>query len=294
MQKILFLHQILDMKIRLVGFAILLFFSFQAWSQFINTYPQINGQGGAGVADISHTYIDVNPAVAAWCEDPTLHTNYFAHFLFTEISDENITFIYPLKNKQGTFAGELLYTGFSALHTMGMKVNFAKQFGDKFSLGLNFDYFQLATDQEYYGRKNSFTFEAGAQYKLNEKLVLGTYLFNPIQPKLSVITNERIPFVFVTGAVYHFNDNFVLLADIKKIQKQEPTGHVGFRYSFSSKVQLQTGTSLNPLGIHAGSIFILPKLHLSWSLQYQPILGFSSGIGIMYSFNRQSKSSSYE
>jgi len=290
----LFLQQISSMKIRFVSIIFVLIVSLHAWSQFINAYPQISGQGGAGVADLSHAYIDVNPAVVAWIEEPTIHTNYFARFLLTELSDENITFIYPLKNKQGTFSGELLYTGFSALHTVGTKINFAKQFGEKFSLGLNFDYFQLATDQEYYGRKNSFTFEAGAQYKLNEKLILGTYLFNPIQPKLSVIVNERIPLVFVTGAAYRFNDNFVMLADIKKIQKQEPTGHVGFRYSFSSKVQLQTGTSLNPFGIHAGSIFTLQKLHLSWSIQYQPILGFSSGIGIMYALNRQPKNSSYE
>ncbi|MCX7697761.1 MAG: hypothetical protein N2Z72_08750 [Bacteroidales bacterium] len=270
-------------------YSMFLFIILLSKAQITSTQAFLQGQGGAGVADGTHPFIDANPSVSAWSENPTIIVGYFARFFMHELSDRTLTFIYPLPESLGTTSIQIFQSGFPALHMTGSKLNFAKNFGEKFSFGLNFDYYQLGTNVEYYGKKHLFILEAGSQFKVNNKLSLGTYVFNPIQPSISQVTHERLPGKIICGTTYYFSDKMLLSIDISKMINQQLSGHVGLRFTLNSRVRLTTGTSFNPFQWHMGTIFIFKKFQAIWAISYHNILSFSSGINLIYTFDRKGK-----
>lgn len=256
-------------------------------AQFTTTQTFLEGQGNAGVADVTHPFIDANPSTSAWIQHPTIIAGYYARFFMHELSDRTLTFIYPFSESPGTSSIQLFQSGFSALHTTGAKLNFARSFGEKFSMGLNFDYFLLGTNDEYYGKKHLFIMEAGSQFRLNSKLSLGTYVFNPIQPSISSVTNERLPAKLVFGTTYYFTDKMLISVDVSKMINHPISGHMGCRFMLNPRIWLMSGTSINPFQWHMGTMFVFKKFQLIWALKYHNILSFSSGINLIYSFERK-------
>jgi hypothetical protein len=161
---------------------------------------------------------------------------------------------------------------------------FANTFGIT-SIGVKLNYVQYRVDG--FGRKGMLTINAGGITKLTKKIMIGTYITNINQPKLSNTDREHLPTIVTAGLGIKASETIFITTEIEKDLDFDPTWKTGMEYSFNKKFKARTGFNINPNAFFAGCGFISIKLKLDYAFQYSPSLGNSHHVSIGYSFKRR-------
>jgi hypothetical protein len=266
---------------------ILFFLTLSVNAQYNTFNASLAGMGGSGVA-LGEFQAGMNNQ-AAWgnLKGINIGLGYNSRFMLKELSDRYLSFSMPLGKNKGVIGLNLSQFGYSQFNITKAGIGFARNFGPDFSVGLQFDAIHAGTDDELYGNTTAFTFEGGFQYRLNDKIALGTAIFNPVQVELNENTGEQLPASISLGMTFKPDKSLLLSADVVKEQYQPASLRTGFRYSIGEKFCLRAGFSTGPLIVSGGAGLRFNNLMIDLSTSYHQVLGISPAVTITYAFDKK-------
>ncbi|HBG71834.1 MAG: hypothetical protein A2W93_12790 [Bacteroidetes bacterium GWF2_43_63] len=259
-------------------------FAVAANAQYNTFNASLAGMGGSGVA-IDEFQAGMNNQ-AAWGGLDKIHVGlgYNSRFMLKELSDRYLSFAMPLGKDKGVLGLNLSQFGYSQFNITKAGLGFARKFGPDFSVGLQFDAIHAGTADEMYGNTTVFTFEGGFQYRLNDKISLGTAIFNPVQVELNENTGEQLPASISLGMTFRPDKVLMLSADVVKEQYEPASLRAGFLYSIGETFCLRAGFSTGPFTVSGGAGLKFNNLMIDISTSYHQVLGISPAITLSYSF----------
>ena len=201
-----------------------------------------------------------------------------SRFMMKEMGTQ--AFVFALPTTSGTFATSFADFGYKKYYEQKAGLAFAKSFGEKFSAGVQFDYFRTYIAE--YDEKSNFTFELGIISEPVEHLFIAAHIFNPIRSSLNSEELNKIPVVFRVGAGYNVNDKAFISIETEKDMEKAASLKIGLEWNVIENLKLRGGIGTNPLNTSFGLGYRYKKLNIDMAFTYHPVLGATPHIGICY------------
>lgn len=250
------------------------------YSQEINLGPRVTALGNIGVALSDVWSIQSNQSGLAFLQKPTASISYRNSYLSSELHTQSAVFAYPFgRNVLGL---SFQSYGFTAYSEQKIGFTYAKRFGNNVSAALNLNFHQV--DIPSYGSVQTYSVEAGLQYKVNESLILGTHISNPGMSNYDVEVQSLIPVSLEFGGSYRFSDKVLLNTGFVKVLDSTSDFRCGLEYSVIDWLAFRGGVSVNPFRQFAGLGYQFKDLKIDVGASTHPYLGFSPQIALSYEF----------
>lgn len=226
-----------------------------------------------------------NTSALAHVENWEASAQYENHFMVKELSTKSVQFAKNLKSVN--IGASLSYFGYPLYNDMIAGVGFARNFADKFSMGLQFNYYTAYFSGENINRYRGALFpQFGISSKLFPKLTVGFNAFNPFQSNIKTeYTLKRIPSIFSLGTNYAFDNHLVWLTQIDKEASSNFRFASGFEYQMIDLLTVKLGAyaqdNLIPcLGVNVH----FNKIHIYLDTELHPTLGLNTKICLKYKY----------
>lgn len=242
------------------------------------------GAQATGMGAISATHTNLwstynNPAGIGKINSTTVGISYQNQFLVKELSTKALGFAHSLK--VANIGIVLRSFGYSQYQENQFNLAFGKSFDEKLSIGFaaNFHHVHIA---DSYGDKLSITSTLGILSSPVDRLSLGLVIINPTRTKLADYNNEKLPTLLKLAGTYTFSEHLnISLATEKDITKPA-IYKTGLEYTPRKAFFIRIGISNNPTLTAFGIGYQKKRLRLNVSSNYQPNLGISPQIAIIY------------
>lgn len=255
-------------------------FTTQLYSQEINLGPRLTAIGNTGVAMNDVWTLQSNQAGTTGLKKPTASVSYRNSYLNRELSTQSAVIVYPTgRNAIGL---SLQNYGFSAYSEQKIGLSYAKRFGNSVAASLNFNLHQVKI--AHYGSARAYSVEAGLQYHVDEKLLIGTHISNPNRSAFDRDVDAFIPVSLEFGASYKVTDKVLLNSGIIKTLNSVTDFRCGLEYSVINWLAFRGGLAANPFRQFAGFGYQLQDLKIDAAASSHPNLGFSPQIALSYEF----------
>lgn len=248
------------------------------------THPGTVSVAGTSVSDTRQWSAFHNPAVLAVTTKPFIGLRVENRFLITALNTKSLSVAYPAGF--AVAAVSLSRFGFDVYNETTAGIAFARNFSDKISVGLQFNYLAVYQQNTDTYRGTLFP-QAGLTINLSSKTVFGFQTWNPFAATIKNYTIiKRIPSIFSVGISSVISDKFSM-----RLQADAETGS-GYRfsaalqYAFSGQFVIQTGLYSHDYLVPAFG-FQLQLKSFSFDLQAElhPLLGVSTSLGLTVPFN---------
>jgi len=266
---------------------LLIYISFSQFviSQISNIIPSSTSIAQTSVAD-SHSWNAFhNPAMLGYLEKSELGLQYENKYLLSELSTRSVHAGYSsnLVNAGVSYT----HFGYSLYHEMLIGLDLARNFSDKFAMGVQFNYYAA-----YFSSSNSYRSALLAQIGLSVRLTpsfsIGFNTFNPFQTNINTEYNiKRIPSIFSLGSEYFFSPELVWRTQIDKEVSSNYRFATGFEYQMLHHLTIKLGAYdsgyLVPclgFGLNAGSFFA------DLNCELHPLLGLNTMAAVKYRFGK--------
>ena len=254
-------------------------------SQIPSIIPSSNAIASTSVAD-SHSWTAFNnPAMLGYINTSEFALQYENRYLLSELSTKSVQFALPW-DKVNTGIS-FSYFGYSVYHEMLTGINFARNFSDKFAIGVQFDYYTA-----YFSASNSYSGalfpQIGLSIRFSPIFNIGFHTFNPFQTNIKTeYVIKRLPSVFSLGTEYFFSKEFVWRTQAEKEVSSNYRIAMGFEYQMVQNINFKLGAY--------GSEYLVPCLGiglktraflLDLNCDIHPLLGVSPFAEIRYRFGK--------
>ncbi len=265
---------------------LLIYFSIgNGFAQIAPVVPSATTIANCAVAVIDDWSGFQNLPALAHIEKTELGIRYENRFMINELSTKSAQVGFNAKfiNIGVSFSQQ----GYSVYNEMLAGLGFARNFDNKFSMGVQFDYYAAyftAQDENRY--RGALLAQFGVAATIIPKLTVGFHTFNPFQTNIQTeYTIKRIPSIFSIGTNYAFAENFRWLTQIDKEVSSNYRFASGFEYRMVKELTVKLGAYATDylvptigFGVH------LRGLHLHLNAELHPLLGLNSLAGINYRF----------
>lgn len=252
-------------------------------AQLINNGPATSSVAQTSVSDTHNWWATHNPAMLGYAQQSELGAGIDNRSLISELSTKNIqaALINEIVNGGVSFS----YFGYSQYHEMQIGLSFAKNFGNVFALGMQFNYLDtyFIGSNEYRG---AFYPIIGVSAHLSPKLSIGFSANNPFQTDIKTdYVVKRIASTFSIGSEYLFSPELVWRTQIDKEVSSNYRFATGFEYLMLKELTIKTGVY--------GSDYLIPCVGLGLKIkpvvldinfEVHPILGINSIATLKYRF----------
>ncbi len=264
---------------------ILSLFSISKKSFAQSEFNQIGGRSLA-VSGSSVTYQDVwsqyhNQAGLAFLKGINVGLGFQNAFLVKEMSTKSIAMALPLKS--GVFGLNYAYFGYPKFNENKIGLAFAKSLGKKIAVGLQIDYLFTHIDGDY-GDKGTAIGEIGILSEPIENLLIGAQVYNVWRSKLSTTDNEYLPTILKIGASYRLYEIALLSMEFEKDLDLDPVFKSGLEFELIKNFNFRAGIATNPTVFSFGLGYAYQSFDLNIAFSKHPVLGYSTGISIIYVF----------
>lgn len=256
-----------------------------SFAQISSSLPSSVTIANASVAVQNEWSAFQNTAALASVENWEASAQYENHFMVKELSTKSMQ---VAKNLQSINIGaSFSYFGYSLYNDMIAGVGMARNFGNKFSMGLQLDYYTSYFMGENVNRYRGTIFpQFGVSTTLFPKLTVGFNVFNPFQSNIKTeYSLKRIPSIFSLGTNYTFDENLTWLAQIDKEVSSNFRFASGFEYRMINQLAVKLGAyaqdNLVPcLGVNV----YLSKIRIYLNTELHPMLGLNTQICLKYKY----------
>lgn len=197
-----------------------------------------------------------------------------------EMAHQTLAVIVPTPS--GSLAGSFSYYGFEHYHQTKTGLAYGRYLANNLTAGIQLDYFYTRITG-IYGRQRLLTFEAGMQYRVNEKWRLGVHLFNPVPQKRGRY-EEPTPRIFRLGAACQFSENLLFCLEAEKDAEQEMIPKMAIEYELVPLLNLRTGIALYPFLNYFGVGYSWQGLQADLAFSFHPALGHVPNFSLTYAF----------
>jgi len=279
-----FPKKIIAMK-RTIDLLFLLFLCPFLSAQIPNVTPSPVSIAKTSVADIDSWTAFNNPSALGYVESVYVAAAFENRYLLKELSTKNVQAGFSTKHIN--IGGSFSYFGYSLYHEMLAGVDFARNFSDKFALGIGFDYYMpyFSADNEYHG---ALLGRVGMSVQLSNAFTLGFNTFNPFQNNIKTdYVTKRIPSVFSLGTSYSFSSDFVWRTQIDKEISSNYCFATGFEYCMLEFLNVKLGGYyLENFVPCLGFGLALSDYSADLNCELNPILGVTMQFTLRYSLKK--------
>lgn len=206
--------------------------------------------------------------------------NYQNRFQLAETSTKSVAA--ALHTRTGNFALSFNRFGYSEYSENSFGLAYARQFGERVSAGLQFDYLNI-NQPSAYGSNGVFLFEVGLQAKPIDNMQVGVHVFNPTKAKMAEYEDERVNTSFRFGASYFFSQIVQLAAEVEKTMQTDLRCKVGLEYQIINNLFLRTGFRSKPNEFCFGAGYTYKGLTFDFAFSTHQYLPMSTQVSLKYS-----------
>jgi len=246
-----------------------------------STGPNSTAMAGLNANNIDVWAINYNVGQLENIEGNTIGISFYQPFLLNDFSTANL--VAAIKTSKGVFGLNYANYGneFYQINTTG--IGYSMKLGENLSGGVKLNYHHINAG-DFYNNKSIVSTDFGLAANLTNELHIGLSVLNPTFSKVDDYANERVPTIMQFAAGYHFSDDLVLQAGVKKDMSYPLSFMTGIQYQPTEKVSIRGGIGTNPSLASLGINVQLKKLRLVFATQIHQILGWSPDFGIVYQF----------
>ena len=168
-------------------------------------------------------------------------------------------------------------------------IGLSRNFGPDISIGLKLYYIIIKFSNDY-EMMSAPTFDIGIQYRINESLFLGAYIFNPANIKLKSLNNNKIPIIMKIGLSYFVNDDFMICSEIEENFNDDFSFRSGLEYEIHDDLFIRSGFQLNPEMFTFGIGYKCQSFFIDIAAQMSHDLGASLSCSLIYKINERNNS----
>ncbi|MEA4982018.1 MAG: hypothetical protein VB066_04800 [Paludibacter sp.] len=246
-------------------------------------FPSSTSVAATSVADLNNWSAFHNPAPLSELENPQLFIQADNRYNITALSTKCFSIAYPTNYFVSGIA--FSHFGFSLYHEMMLGLAFARNFSDKFNIGLQFNYLAayFPSSNSYHG---TFFPQIGLNFPLNKTFIMGFHVFNPFQSKLkSDFTTKRLPAIFSVGFSTKFSTNFTWRVQADK--------EISSNYRFATAADYQISQVLRFQAGLYGYEYLIPclgfgckfkRFSLDLITELHPLLGLTTMAAMKFMF----------
>jgi hypothetical protein len=217
-----------------------------------------------------------NPAGGANSKDISIGIGIKNNFGLSELNNKTAVGLIPTKS--GVFGFSVQQYGFNQYNENKFGLSFAKQLSETFNSGIKIDYY--STHIQNYENAGLVTFEIGIQKELSRKLILGSFIHNP----LNISKNINTPSVIAIGLQYNVNPKVNLYTEAENTDYDDLTLKVGVEYQIINHMFLRTGYNSVSQKNTFGFSYNYKNYVVDIATYHHQILGFSSQFSLSTSF----------
>ncbi|GLR15401.1 hypothetical protein [Portibacter lacus] len=266
---------------KLIVFFSLCFLTLQIQAQLESPFEkgaELLGIGNAGTGYSGHYALLYNQAGIADAEELSFSVDGARLFNDSGLLHLHAAAVIPTK-KLGTFGLKIQRYGLEGFNYQNYALTYSRALFKSFKLAATFNAYQFQI--ENYGNSFEPNMEIGVLTDLSDKVSLGVHVSNPFP--LQISENTDFPTVFSAGILYKVSKVVRLYADIEKNIRQRENIKVGIDYDLHSSFSIRVGMNTFPGSFYFGCKVKLTKIAINLGNGYHPVLGNSTGIGIIYS-----------
>lgn len=265
-------------------FFIYFFSPISIYSQIAQIIPSSNAIAQTSVADSKNWQAFTNPSAIGSIDNLQVGFQYENRFAIDELSTKSAQVLVPsaIVNAGVSFS----YFGYSQYHEFMTGLGFARNFSNKFLMGVQFNYFTVYLNASNSYRSALFP-QIGLNVKLSRNFSIGFNSFNTFQATITTeYSIKRIPSIFSLGTEYNFSPEFVWRTQIDKEVSSNYRFATGFDYQMLNCLTVKLGAF--------GSDYLTPcigvgiaakQLNFNLNCELHPLLGLTTNAGICYQFN---------
>ena len=237
--------------------------------------------GSAGTALQDLWTLQQNPAGAAGIKHIIVGLGYEPHILNPELSTQTAVFGFPLSRNYVLGLSFQRY-GISEYREQTSGLALSRNFSNSLSISLALQYHQLRIP--VYGSAHTFSVNAGMQFRLNDRIRLGSYISNPCRSGVSGVSGSIIPSSITFGISYNLSDKVMFVSDLNKLLDFGMNARSGIEYQMIKWFCLRGGITSNPFKQTVGFGVNHEKFTLDVAVLSQPNLGYIPNLSISYEF----------
>ena len=185
-------------------------------------------------------------------------------------------------SKLGNFGIVVQRYGIDSYNFQNYGLTYARKLSAKFNIAATFNLYQFQI--ENYGNALVPNFQIGIQSKMNDRLSIGAHLANPLP--LEIAEGVDFPTVLSIGLKYNVSSIIEMYLDVEKNIIQKENIKIGLAYAIHPKLDLRIGMNTYPGTFHFGFALNLQKMQLNFGNGFHPILGNTSGLGVLYNVSK--------
>ena len=237
------------------------------------------------VADTREWTAFNNPAILGYMDKPEFGIQVENRFLLSELSTKSVQVALPtqLINTGISFS----HFGYSLYHEMLLGMCFARNFSDKFAMGMQFNYYTayFYGSNSYHG---AFLPQLGLSVRLSSVFSIGFNTFNPFQANIQTeYVTKRLPSVFSLGTEYFFSGDFVWRTQLDKEVSSTYRLAMGFEYQMLHNLAFKLGAYDSGYLVPClGVAFKTGAFLIALNGEMHPLLGLNSLAAITYRFGK--------
>lgn len=220
-----------------------------------------------------------NQAGIAFMEKSALALTLERRFLLQGVQHIGLGFATPTSG--GTFGVQVQMFGNKSYNEGKIGLAYARKLMEEVSIGGQVNYMFVQVEEG--GSEGVFSFEAGINAQLLEKLKVGFHVFSPVPVSFS--NDFRMPTILRLGLQYSFSDNLSLLAGAEKDIEYQENLKFGLEYKYAKVVAFRLGMQTFPAGVSFGfGVGANKNLQIDLASAWNQQLGFSPGLNVIYQF----------
>ncbi len=206
-------------------------------------------------------------------------------FLLSELN--NYTAVVGLPTNSGNFGLKAGYSGFSDYNETQLGIAYGRKLGSKVDIGAQFNYHGIRISS--YGNASAISFELGTVLHLTDKLHAGVHITNPVGGKFGKDQQEKLSSVYTVGLGYEASQKFFISIEIEKEEDQPVNVNAGFQYKFIPQLLARAGMSSATSSAWIGLGFTIKSLRLDVTTSFNPQLGITPGLLLLFNMNKGEK-----
>lgn len=242
--------------------------------------------GNASVSTSDIWSIFNNPAGIATQTAISAGVNYENRYLMKELGSKSAAVLVP--SRFGVLGLSFNQFGYSLYNENKVGLAYARSFGEILRIGVQLDYLTTKIAENYDGAQ-LLTFEIGIQSKINDKITLGAYVFNPAGFSSAQYIEEQAPIVARLGLSYNFTSSFHGIAEVEKNFETRTSVRLGMEYFIQEKFSVRTGISTYPAQFTLGAGMQLRHFQFHIAGSMHQTLGVSTQAGIIFQWKKTKK-----
>jgi len=236
--------------------------------------------GSAGTALQDVWSLQQNSAGAASIEHAIFALGYEQHYLDPELSTQSAVLGLPVKNHVLGLSFQRYGITEYLEQTAGLALS--RSFSAALSISLALKYHQISIP--VYGSGHTFSVDAGMQYSLNDRIRLGSYLYNPGGSRINELSGSSILSGISVGIAFLVSDKVLLISDLNKMLDFGMNISMGIEYQIIRRFYLRGGLSANPFKQTGGFGLKYGRFSMDAAVSSHPRLGYSPNLSFNYEF----------